>query len=96
MTDERTAEQKISSQAQQIALDVRNALTAVEMNKAKIEATSKARELAERKFANQHEKLLAWCRLTARDTAWAVAAKNSEEYQRGFRAAKTDLARKKK
>jgi outer membrane protein TolC len=56
MTDERTAEQKISSQAQQIALEVRNALTAVEMNKAKIEATSKARELAERRLDAEQKK----------------------------------------
>jgi outer membrane protein len=56
MTDERTAEQKIGSQAQQIALDVRNALTAVEMNKAKIEATTKARELAERRLDAEQKK----------------------------------------
>jgi outer membrane protein len=56
MTDERTAEQKISSQAQQIALEVRNALTAVEMNKAKIEATTKARELAERRLDAEQKK----------------------------------------
>src|SRR5215467_2899397 len=56
MTDERTAEQKISSQAQQIALEVRNALTAVDMNKAKIEATTKARELAERRLDAEQKK----------------------------------------
>src|SRR5262249_38226214 len=56
MTDERTAEQKIGSQAQQIALEVRNALTAVDMNKAKIEATSKARELAERRLEAEQKK----------------------------------------
>jgi outer membrane protein TolC len=56
MTDERTAEQKISSQAQQIALEVRNALTAVEMNQAKIEATTKARELAERRLDAEQKK----------------------------------------
>jgi outer membrane protein TolC len=56
MTDERTAEQKISSQAQQIALEVRNTLTAVEMNKAKIEATTTARELAERRLDAEQKK----------------------------------------
>jgi outer membrane protein TolC len=56
MADERTAEQRISSQAQQIALEVRNALTAVEMNKAKIEATTKARELAERRLEAEQKK----------------------------------------
>ena len=56
MTDERTAGQKISSQAQQIALEVRNALTAVEMNRAKIEATATARELAERRLDAEQKK----------------------------------------
>jgi len=56
LTDERTAEQRISSQAQQIALEVRNALTAVEMNKAKIEATTTARELAERRLDAEQKK----------------------------------------
>jgi outer membrane protein TolC len=56
LTDERTAEQKINSQAQQIALEVRNALTAVEMNKAKIEATTTARELAERRLDAEQKK----------------------------------------
>jgi len=55
-TDERIGEQRISSQAQQIALEVRNALTAVEMNKARIEATSKARELAERRLEAEQKK----------------------------------------
>src|SRR5437667_667694 len=56
MTDERSAEQRISSQAQQIALEVRNALTSVDMNKAKIEATTKARELAERRLDAEQKK----------------------------------------
>lgn len=56
MTDERTAEQRIGSQAQQIALEVRNSLTAVEMNKAKIEATTTARELAERRLDAEQKK----------------------------------------
>jgi outer membrane protein len=54
--DERTAEQKIFAQAQQIALDVRNALTQLEMNKAQIEATGKARELAERSLEAEQKK----------------------------------------
>src|SRR5437870_4461191 len=57
VTDERIAEQRISSQAQQIALEVRNVLTAVEMNKARIEATSKARELAERRLEAEQKKI---------------------------------------
>ena len=50
MTDERIAEQRITSQAQQIALEVRNALTQVDMNRARIEAATKARELSERRL----------------------------------------------
>jgi outer membrane protein len=56
LTDERTAEQKITAQAQQIALDVRNALTQLEMNKAQIEATGKARELSERTLDAEQKK----------------------------------------
>jgi outer membrane protein len=56
MTDERTAQQKINSEAQQIALEVRNTLTAVEMNKAKIDATTTARELAERRLDAEQKK----------------------------------------
>src|SRR5206468_1607935 len=56
VTDERIAEQRISSQAQQIALEVRNALTQVEMNRARIEAATKARELAERRLEAEQKK----------------------------------------
>ena len=56
LTDERTAEQKITAQAQQVALDVRNALTQLEMNKAQIEATGKARELSERSLEAEQKK----------------------------------------
>jgi outer membrane protein len=56
MTDERIAQQKISSQAQQIALEVRNALTQVDMNRARIEAATKARELAERRLEAEQKK----------------------------------------
>jgi len=56
MTDERIAEQRISSQAQQIALEVRNALTQVDMNRARIEAATKARELSERRLEAEQKK----------------------------------------
>src|SRR5262249_35308608 len=56
MTDERTSEQKITAEAQQIGLEVRNALTQVEMNKAQIEAATKARELAERRLEAEQKK----------------------------------------
>jgi outer membrane protein len=56
MTDQRTSEQKITAEAQQIALDVRNALTQVEMNKAQIEAATTARVLAERRLDAEQKK----------------------------------------
>src|SRR5213594_3515928 len=56
MTDERIAEQRITSQAQQIALEVRNALTQVEMNRARIEAATTARELSERRLEAEQKK----------------------------------------
>jgi outer membrane protein len=55
-TDMRIAETRIPAQAQQIALEVRNALTQVEMNKARIEAAQKARELAERRLEAEQKK----------------------------------------
>ena len=55
-TDKRIAENRIPAQAQQIALEVRNALTQVEMNKARIEAAQKARELAERRLEAEQKK----------------------------------------
>jgi len=56
MTDQRTSEQKITAEAQQIALEVRNALTQVEMNKAQIDAAATARELAERRLDAEQKK----------------------------------------
>jgi len=56
LIDQRTSEQKLTAQAQQIALDVRNALTQVEMNRAQIEAATTARELAERRLEAEQKK----------------------------------------
>ena len=56
MTDQRTSEQKITAEAQQIALDVRNAMTQVEMNKAQIDAATTARVLAERRLDAEQKK----------------------------------------
>jgi outer membrane protein TolC len=55
-TEQRIAESRITAQAQQIALEVRNALTQVEMNKAKIEAATTARELAEKRLDAEQKK----------------------------------------
>jgi outer membrane protein len=55
-TDRRIAENRLTAQAQQIALEVRNALTQVDMNKARIEAAQKARELAERRLDAEQKK----------------------------------------
>jgi outer membrane protein len=55
-TEKRIAENRITAQAQQIALEVRNALTQVDMNKARIEAATKARELAERRLDAEQKK----------------------------------------
>jgi outer membrane protein TolC len=55
-TDRRISENRLTAQAQQIALEVRNALTQVDMNKARIEAAQKARELAERRLDAEQKK----------------------------------------
>lgn len=54
--EKRTAESRIIAQAQQIALEVRNAITQIEMQKARIEAAQKARELAERRLEAEQKK----------------------------------------
>jgi outer membrane protein TolC len=55
-TERRISENRITAQAQQIALEVRNSLTQVEMNKARIEAAQKARELSERRLDAEQKK----------------------------------------
>jgi outer membrane protein len=55
-TDKRIAENRIPAQAQQIALEVRNALTQVEMNRARIDAAQTARALAERRLEAEQKK----------------------------------------
>jgi outer membrane protein TolC len=56
VVQKRTAEENIKSIEQQIALEVRNALTAVEMNKARIEAAQTSRELAQEQLAAEQRK----------------------------------------
>ena len=56
ITDKQIAQNRMTAQAQLIALEVRNALTQVEMQKARIEAAQKARELAERRLEAEQKK----------------------------------------
>jgi outer membrane protein len=56
LTERRLSENRITAQAQQIALEVRNAMTQVEMNNARIEAAQKARELSERRLEAEQKK----------------------------------------
>jgi outer membrane protein TolC len=55
-TEKRIAENRMTAQAQQIALEVRNALTQVDMNRARIETAQKARELSERRLEAEQKK----------------------------------------
>jgi outer membrane protein len=50
------AEKRLSALEQQIALEVRNAHTALEMNRARIEAAQKSRELAEKNLDAEQKK----------------------------------------
>jgi outer membrane protein len=54
--EKQLAENRITAQAQQIALEVRNALTQIDMQKARIEAATTARELAEQRLAAEQKK----------------------------------------
>jgi outer membrane protein TolC len=54
--EKQLAENRITAQAQQIALEVRNAVTQIEMQKARIDAAQTARELAEQRLAAEQKK----------------------------------------
>jgi outer membrane protein TolC len=54
--EKRTAEENIKSIEQQIALEVRNAVTAVQMNRARIEAAQVSRELALEQYTAEQRK----------------------------------------
>jgi outer membrane protein len=56
MTDKKIAENQLTAMTQQIALEVRNAMTQVEMQRASIDAAQTARELAERQLAAEQKK----------------------------------------
>jgi len=56
VVEKRTVEENIKATEQQIALEVRNALTAVEMNKSRIEAAQASRELAQEQLVAEQRK----------------------------------------
>ena len=56
VTEAQLMQNRINAAKQQIALEVRNTLTQVEMNRARIEAAEKARELAERRLDAEQKK----------------------------------------
>jgi outer membrane protein len=56
--EKKTNEENIKAVEQQIALEVRNAITAVEMNKARIEAASTSRELADEQYKAEQRRFM--------------------------------------
>jgi len=56
LNEQRLSKSKVDVTAQQIALDVRNALTQVEMNRARIETAKLTRELAQKKMEAEQQK----------------------------------------
>lgn len=56
LTDKRQTESRGAARAQQVALEVRNALTIVEMNRARIDTAQVARQLAERRLDAEQKK----------------------------------------
>jgi outer membrane protein TolC len=56
LTEKRSVESRLTATAQLIALEVRNALTVVEMNRARIEAAQTARQLTERRLDAENKK----------------------------------------
>jgi outer membrane protein TolC len=56
LNEQRLSKSKLEVTAQQIALDVRNALTQAEMNRARIDTAQVTRELAEKKMEAEQEK----------------------------------------
>jgi hypothetical protein len=53
-----------------------------------------ALEIAKKKWAGQHEKLVEYCKQTGRNLEWADKSKDSKEYKSGLESAKKDFARK--
>jgi outer membrane protein TolC len=56
LTEQQLAQSRLNATMQAIALEVRNAITQVEMNRARIDAAEKARELTERRLDAEQKK----------------------------------------
>jgi hypothetical protein len=54
-----------------------------------------ADEMRGKKWTSQHDKLVEYCKRTGRPLGWADSPRESDEYKKGFNAAKTDFSRKK-
>ena len=93
----RQSEKRLRALEQQIALEVRNAHTQLEMNRARIEATQKARELAERNLEAEQKKFqLGTSRIRfvlEEQVRLAEAQTNEVNAQVSFTKAKRDLDR---
>jgi hypothetical protein len=53
-----------------------------------------AREIFDRVYPSQHEKIVEWCLRTGRSTDWASQPRGSDAYQKGFGVSKADYHRK--
>jgi len=93
----RQSEKRLRALEQQIALEVRNAHTQLEMNRARIEATQKARELAERNLEAEQKKFqlgTSQIRFVLEEQVRLAEAQTNEvNAQMSFTNAKRDLDR---
>jgi len=93
----RQSEKRLRALEQQIALEVRNAHTQLEMNRARIEATQKARELAERNLEAEQKKFqlgTSQIRFVLEEQVRLAEAQTNEvNAQVSFTKAKRDLDR---
>ena len=93
----RQSEKRLRAVEQQIALEVRNAHTQLEMNRARIEATQKARELAERNLEAEQKKFqlgTSQIRFVLEEQVRLAEAQTNEvNAQVSFTKAKRDLDR---
>ena len=93
----RQSQKRLRALEQQIALEVRNAHTQLEMNRARIEATQKARELAERNLEAEQKKFqlgTSQIRFVLEEQVRLAEAQTNEvNAQVSFTKAKRDLDR---